>query len=424
MRAKILLAVVAVMLLPCLAGGQSVDASLAPLLTPAHAASIADPPPGIADDETVLRWGLLELNKETLGTLEAGVHPTVTVKLFHDVTCIIDIRRSASTDRGFRLSGNLQGSTFGTLVLVIRGEAVTGTVRTDSSTYYIRTAGDSRPLVTEIDPERPFIREALPLPAREPEQQQSSNDGGSDPASPDAGSGSDVTILVLHTPAASSAAGGQLELEDRIRTLVEETNLAFSNSDALIELELVGIHEVNFILDNAADDLSDLREDEDVQELRNQLSADVVHLLAEGTLPADNGPACGMGYVIDDPGSTTASSYAFSMSGMNPLCELSFAHEIGHNMGLSHDHYSMGKYRSRTRGAYPYSHGYVNSVMNVRSVMAYYDECADLRMAYCRRIGYFSFRGETAAGQTLGDPNKSDASRSLNATRALVANFR
>ena len=67
----------------------------------------------------------------------------------------------------------------------------------------------------------------------------------------------------------------------------------------------------------------------------------------------------------------------------------SFGHELGHNMGATHDWYPMDV------GAYPYSHGFVKvtptaPAMPWRTVMAYRDECLAAGLPDCTRVQYFS----------------------------------
>ena len=118
---------------------------------------------------------------------------------------------------------------------------------------------------------------------------------------------------------------------------------------------------------------------------------------------------------------------------------MTFAHEVGHNMGLRHD-----RYQTHDSGTidvpYPYSAGYVNQrafdagapkSSRWRTVMAYGTQCVDAGF-HCAPLFRFSNPDQTHLGDRLGVPGDgpskavdgpADARRSLNDTRSIVANF-
>jgi hypothetical protein len=133
--------------------------------------------------------------------------------------------------------------------------------------------------------------------------------------------------------------------------------------------------------------------------------------------------ACGIGYLM------TNVSTAFASSGFSVVMRncatgyYSFGHEMGHNMGATHD-----RYVNDGDGAYTYSHGYVYKPAKWRTVMAYNDECKDNGYD-CTRIQYWSNPNvnyqqvPTGISQNASNSSANNA-LTLNNTASTVANFR
>ena len=233
---------------------------------------------------------------------------------------------------------------------------------------------------------------------------------------------STIDLLVVYTTAARREAGGTAQMEAKIDLLIAETNQAYVDSGANQRLVLVAREEVNYTeTRNPGEDFSRLRDASDgymdeVHTIRDRAGADLVHLIAQS------------GNVGEVPG-------AFSTS-CDWCGSRSFAHEIGHNMGLHHD-----RYVDRGRGLFPYSHGYVNQQALVpgaresagwRTIMAYPSQCSKLSFS-CDEIMRFSNPNQTYLGDALGITGSerttavngpADAVRTLDLTRHSVAGFR
>ena len=81
----------------------------------------------------------------------------------------------------------------------------------------------------------------------------------------------------------------------------------------------------------------------------------------------------------------------------------SFAHELGHNMGLDHDAFVSPE----PSGAFAlYAHGYVSIAGNFRTIMAYANACPS-----CPRIDNFSSPLQTSGGTPTGNAANADAGR-------------
>ncbi|MDE0296884.1 MAG: leucine-rich repeat domain-containing protein, partial [Bryobacterales bacterium] len=233
-----------------------------------------------------------------------------------------------------------------------------------------------------------------------------------------------IDVAVFYTAAARSRAGGTAEIEAEIDLLVAETNQAYEDGGVHQRIVLTVKEEVRYeeeyesgfwALGRLADG-GDGYMDE-VHAIRDRAGADLVHLIAEVT------DVEGIAFITGAFGITCAG------------CDADvFAHELGHNMGLSHDRYL-------DLGLLPYSHGYVNQQTfedgapeSARwfTIMAYPTQCRDADFD-CERILRFSNPNQSYLGDPLGVPGRSrtpavngpaDAVRALNITRHSVAAFR
>jgi hypothetical protein len=98
--------------------------------------------------------------------------------------------------------------------------------------------------------------------------------------------------------------------------------------------------------------------------------------------------------------------------------DLTYVHEIGHNLGCKHDRANAGA----GSGRFDYSYGYQSPTQNFRTVMAY--DCTN----GCPRIPNFSnpniqYQGE-ATGVVDTAANSADNAKTINQTRVEMANYR
>ena len=233
-----------------------------------------------------------------------------------------------------------------------------------------------------------------------------------------------IDVAVFFTPAARRKAGGKAEMEALIDLMVVETNQAYEDSGANQRIVLAAREEVPYEEENGSGSLaldrlvakSDGYMDE-VHTIRDRTGADLVHLIADVT---------DVGGIANMPG-------AFGLTCAH-CSSKTFAHELGHNMGLAHDRYV-------DRGLLPYSHGYVNQQAFAEdapesarwfTIMAYQYQCGDAGFS-CEWILRFSNPNQTYRGDPLGVPGEeltavvdgpADAVRTLNLTRHSVASFR
>ena len=239
-----------------------------------------------------------------------------------------------------------------------------------------------------------------------------------------------VDVAVLYTPAARDAAGGTAAIAAGIDLMVAETNQAYETSGVRHRVALAGRSEVQYVEtgDSALDldrlvDPSDDHMDE-AHALREQVGADLVHLIVDGA----SATVGGIAYLAEAFGLTTYQSGG-----------IVFAHELGHNMALRHDRYQVHHYQDETR-PHP-AYGYVNQPALApgaglsrrwATVMAYQTQCTDAYTG-CSQLLRFSNPRQRHGGDPLGVPfgtagsgatGPADAAAVLAATAPAVARWR
>jgi len=174
-----------------------------------------------------------------------------------------------------------------------------------------------------------------------------------------------VDVLVLYTAGVSTT---------RISNLVSMANNALKKSTISMQINPVAVMSVAYTGKNANNTaLNDLTLSKGafatVGTLRTQYKADLVTLIR----PFDYATqaSCGVGWVNGGNGSAFNKNYAFSVvsdgvSGQYYCSDYTFAHELGHNMGSTHD-----RAHSSSPGHFDYSYGY-GMPNSFGTVMSYY----------------------------------------------------
>jgi len=215
-----------------------------------------------------------------------------------------------------------------------------------------------------------------------------------------------LDILVLHPPKTT------LDIDALTRAASMETyaNKALENSQAEIRYRVVKV--VEFDLPNPKTDVATLRALKDntqVQQLRSQYGADIV------TMITPTGPYCGVGYILggrNDKIYAVLKGYAYNVVG--DRCISSFAHEVGHNLGLGHS------YKQNSNGGlyvWGRGHGVDNNFVTTMAYTSAYN---------ARRVQFFSNPAVLkcnglACGVDLAQVNGADAVRAINVSGPQIA---
>ena len=248
---------------------------------------------------------------------------------------------------------------------------------------------------------------------------------------PPCGAGADleIDVAVVYTPAAREAAGGASAIEAGIDLMIAETNEAYAASGVPQRLALAGRSEAPYTETDGHLDVRRLREPSDghldeAHTLRDRVGADLVHLIVSDPYY----DVCGMAAGI--PG-------VFGLT-LLECGGLTFAHELGHNMGLRHDRFRVDVFEG-SLSSHP-AYGYVNQRVFDASaprsarwmtIMSYVEHCRLADVA-CVELPRFSNPRQRYDGDPLGVPfgtgsgltGPSDAAAVLGAMGPAVAAWR
>lgn len=236
-----------------------------------------------------------------------------------------------------------------------------------------------------------------------------------------------VDIMVLYTKDAQDLPNGR-DIDARIASYIEYANSAYTKSGSNLRLRLVHKQLLDWATyyDVTNNNLSRFTNDTQVQRLREQYGADVVQLINRTTQGQGYG-VCGIAWVgtgakNSDQFYSNAKDMAYGLTGVD--CSLStFAHEVGHNMGLRHSYeqdLQDGYYQNHS-GTHEWSRGY--GVQGQFSTIMAYPQVFGAR----RQAPLFSnprLIDAECSGQACGQHDHADASRALNSMATQIANFR
>ena len=322
-----------------------------------------------------------------------------------------DARRLGFERRGsgsLTWRGRTTDSAESRVILSMEDGALSGWIHTPFGQYEIRPLADGGSAVLRMSNEPLGGCGADHVPAVERQ-----SNGAAAPRrtarAPVAGdSASSIDVLGLFTAEARDAMGGVAQVKSRVRLMIDLANEAFGNSRMtarmrLVHLGLSPLAEQETLRDN----LSPLRQSQQVKNLRDVHSADLVALVQ-----SNDTDLCGVAYIMDEL-SPAFAPWAYSVTAY--ACVTTFAHEVGHNMGMEHD---PANGNSPQVALFPWAFAHFVSG-DWRTVMAYPDPCGG-----CTRVPYFSNPGVMYEGKPMGIPNERDNARTGDRTAGVIADFR
>ncbi len=308
--------------------------------------------------------------------------------------------------------GSFEG-TEGHFVLVRVGDAISGALWTSSGTYDIRPTGQTdaagNPIVRVVDLGEVDLPSCAGHPAATPHPGDAPLLNAAAPEADDR-----VSVLVGVTPTARQQMGGFNSAQAIAVAAVDATNAAYDNSQLNngLHIELVGFIETPVAGFGQARSL--LRRvtnlfDGDLDELaraREAYNADLVAVLS----PQDT-QVCGIAWL--SPG---FESFGYSITAWTcAVGNLTFAHELGHNFGCSHDIANAGGPLA------PYAVGWNWSGQSgdpYRTVMSTSSSGGRQRLAF------FSNPDVSFDGVPTGDAAGGDNARWIEENAALLAAYR
>jgi len=330
---------------------------------------------------------------------------SIDLNLFDDVDVTAQLDHVETiAPLGYAWVGRVAGVDGSQVVLSVAGGALTGTVKTPGKLYSVRQDGGAY-TIAEID--------TAVIPGDQVLVRSREREAASITAAAAAGGDEDIDLLLYYTPAVRQAAGSAAALSSYIAGSIAEVNTVYLWSGINAHVRLAAALEIDYTESGStATDLAALRANPGVGAARDRYGADVVSMVV-----ASDPAFSGMGYVSVSQGSGSPDlAFSVSVYYANVSYIYALAHELGHNLGCLHERGNNAG--NDALGAFPFSFGYTDNAHRFHDVMSYGTGCAN-----CVGLLEFSNPLNSYNGSPVGT-DAQDAARTINLTRAIVANYR
>lgn len=331
----------------------------------------------------------------------------IRLDLFEDVSQTATLVAVERTARGWVLEGELL-DTDGHVTLAVADDTFAGTIRAGHRLYQL-AHGPEGHYVAEIDETRvgehpPVLPDVAPLALDAVAEAPPLDEGAAT-----------VDVMVVYTSDALHYAGGEPGMAALIDLAVHETNKSYVTSGVAMRVHVVHQRLVDYSESQFSwsDTLGRLRGQtdgymDDIHADRDFYGADHVVLIVDKVTSA-----AGIGYQMVASTASVFDAFAFSVVSRSYAAgAYTFAHELGHNMGASHDHDN-----AQITGYFPDSHGLQVPSAGVSTIMAY--ACSN-----CARVPRWSNPELSYDGVPLGLTDYADNARTLRVTKNVVSKFR
>ncbi len=447
--ATVRLVAVAVLMLVLLAVSQpTVAAPPVGLFT--DSAARADPNVHPYPNGIVLRSRTVNVGFDMVSAASRAKGETLPLNLFADASYTAVMDRIDTSAQANVWVGHLDGVALSNVTLATVGNVMQGVVFMPNAIYAVRYSGNGVHTVYQIN-QAAFPPEAAPRTGHA----TAPNTAPRLPAttynlflpfilnnlSP-TGAGPTIDVLVVYTQHAQNAAGGASAIVALIAGAESISNTSYANSGITQKIHIAGSALVNYVEANTGDDntnwdtnLNNLTAGAGalsvVPGLRAQYKADLVDMLTDYTWLGTSS-ICGLAWLNATAPSGTSEGTGFSVVDQGcAVANLSFPHELGHNMGAEHDWY--------VDATNTFAHGYIYTPAKWRTIMAYNNFCRDQGFD-CDRIPYWSNPAVMYGGVPMGVPDGTNRScttlnlsnppcdaddhKMLNSTAATIAAFK